>query len=52
MTDYLVRRVLQMIPLAICYLSAFVYMIAELAPGDPVMMYLAQDKRSLIDQRN
>ncbi|MBN1319133.1 MAG: ABC transporter permease [Anaerolineales bacterium] len=46
MTEYLVRRILQMIPL-IFIISLLSFMIAELAPGDPVMMYLAPEKRGL-----
>jgi peptide/nickel transport system permease protein len=46
MTEYLVRRILQMIPL-LFIISLLSFGIAELAPGDPVMMYLAPDKRSL-----
>lgn len=46
MTEYLVRRILQMIPL-IVIISILSFMIADLAPGDPVMMYLAPEKRGL-----
>lgn len=46
MSEYLIRRILQMIPL-LFIISLLSFTIAELAPGDPVMMYLAPDKRSL-----
>ncbi len=49
MTEYLVRRVLQMIPL-LFVISLLSFAIAELAPGDPVMMYLAPNKRSLTSE--
>lgn len=46
MIEYLVRRVLQMIPLLI-FISIFSFAIAEFAPGDPVMMYISPEKREL-----
>jgi peptide/nickel transport system permease protein len=46
MTEYLVRRILQMIPL-IFVISLLSFLIAELAPGDPVMMFIAPEKRGL-----
>jgi peptide/nickel transport system permease protein len=46
MKKYLIRRLLQMIPL-LFVISLITFTIAELAPGDPVMMYIAPDKRSL-----
>jgi peptide/nickel transport system permease protein len=46
MTNFLVRRILQMIPL-LFVISILSFAIADLAPGDPVMMYLAPNKRSL-----
>jgi len=46
MTEYLTRRVLQMIPLLV-FISLLSFTIAEFTPGDPVMMYLAPAKRSL-----
>jgi peptide/nickel transport system permease protein len=46
MTTFLVRRILQMIPL-LFVISLLSFAIAELAPGDPLMMYLAPNKRNL-----
>ncbi len=46
MTEYLLRRVLQMIPL-LFFISIMSFSIAEFAPGDPVMMYITREKRRL-----
>ncbi len=46
MTEYLTRRVLQMIPLLL-FISVLSFLIAEFTPGDPVLMYLAPAKRGL-----
>ena len=46
MTEYLLRRVLQMIPLLL-FISIMSFLIAEFTPGDPVLMYLAPAKRGL-----
>lgn len=46
MIEYLVRRLLQMIPLLL-FISVLSFAIAEFSPGDPVMMYIAPDKRRL-----
>ncbi|MCE5209158.1 MAG: ABC transporter permease [Chloroflexi bacterium] len=46
MTEYLTRRVLQMIPLLL-FISILSFAIAEFTPGDPVLMYLAPAKRGL-----
>jgi len=46
MIEYLIRRLLQMIPLLL-FISVLSFLIAEFTPGDPVMMYLSPQKRSL-----
>jgi len=46
MIEYLVRRVMQMIPL-LFIISIFSFAITEFAPGDPVMMYISREKRRL-----
>jgi len=46
MTEYLARRILQMVPL-LFVISLLSFAIAELAPGDPAMMYLAPSKRGI-----
>jgi peptide/nickel transport system permease protein len=44
MSRFLVRRLLQMIPLLL-FISLLSFMIAELSPGDPVMMYVNPGKK-------
>jgi len=46
MTEYLLRRILQMFPLLL-FISILSFAIAEFSPGDPVMMYISPDKRRL-----
>lgn len=46
MTEYLLRRILQMIPL-LFFISIISFSIAEFSPGDPVMMYITREKRRL-----
>jgi peptide/nickel transport system permease protein len=45
MTRYLIRRLLQVIPLLL-FISVLSFAIAEFSPGDPVMMYVHPDKKS------
>lgn len=44
MPRFLVRRLIQMIPLLL-FISLLSFLIAELSPGDPVMMYIRPDKK-------
>ena len=42
MRRYIVKRILQMIPVIIL-VSIFSFMIIHFAPGDPINMYIRQD---------
>ena len=46
MSRYVIRRLIQMIPLLI-FISILSFSIAELAPGDPVLMFVPPDKKSI-----
>jgi peptide/nickel transport system permease protein len=46
MSRYVIRRLLQMIPLLI-FISILSYSISVIAPGDPVQMFLPPEKKSI-----